>query len=89
MYLKSVLQFLLWITLSSVAFFGGVTEKWWLVLVVLLCFMVWVLYLFIQHEKERFAHSATHSALVVACTELENYKNLRVRRADLLSRHVD
>ncbi|MCR4285501.1 MAG: hypothetical protein NUW00_01245 [Candidatus Kaiserbacteria bacterium] len=89
MTLKNVLQFTLWIALSSTALIGGATEKLWLVLVILLCFMLWVLYLLIQLEKERSAHSATRSALVVACTELENYKKLRVRRTDLLSRHVD
>jgi Ca2+/Na+ antiporter len=89
MTVRNVLQFLLWIALSSIALFGGFTGKWWVVTVILLCFMVWVLYLLIQNEKKESVHSATHSELVVARTELENYKRLRVRRADLLSRHVD
>lgn len=59
MYLKSVLQFLLWITLSFVALFGGATEKWWLVLTILLCFMLWVLYLLVKLEKAETVLKAT------------------------------
>lgn len=89
MTVKNILVFTLWIALSSVALIGGANEKWLLVLVVLLCFMIWVLYLLVQNEKEKSAHRATYTAFIEACKELENYKNLRVRRTDLLRNHVD
>lgn len=86
MTLKNVLEFTLWIILSSVALIGGATEKWWLVLAILLCFMVWVLYLLVQNEKEKSAHRATYTAFIEACKELENYKRLRVPRLSLINR---
>ena len=89
MILIKVFQLTLILALMIVAMIGGTTEKWWLVLVVVLCLVVWVLYLLVQQEKNGSALETANTTLTQTRKELENYKRLRVRRVDLLSRHVD
>jgi hypothetical protein len=89
MTVKNVLKFLLWITLSSAAFIGGATEKWWLVLAVVPCFAMWVLYLLVQQEKMESSLKTADLTLTQVRTELDNYKKLQVRRTDLLRNHAD
>lgn len=78
MIVKNVLLFMLWIVLSSIALIGGAAEKWWLVLTILLCFMVWVLYLLIKLENREFEISALRS-LYDAYTKLKETSE-RARR---------
>lgn len=84
-----VFEFVLFFTLIIVAIIGGFTERLWMVLVVVLCFAVWVLYLLSQRKDLKSVITSLNTSFIRTNNELENYKSLRVRRADLLSCHVD